>query len=1562
VASIAEQAGDAPAGSWIELETTNGFTDVAVTRAEHDQIVDSTGSEPFWGWGGPKVLMTSWSDAAYDPDANVMYFIGGGRTNYGGNEIYSFDFDTLAWTRLSEPSPLTVLDYDASSDDPRDDVYLPDSGPNASHTYDGLVWNPSTGTLWNTSTAIGFDQDNAARAPRDPSQKRVWEYDPETGDWTGHDATSNMIFGNAAFLDSRDAVFTVNNPSHDDAYAFLYDAEGNETVLGEISGPTGSHVSNVFQNPTTGALYRASSSGILELTVTDDGVEGVKIASFPGIEDLGIAFDFKQAAYAYRPTDGKFYIWDGGREVVTWDPATGAFEVHWNETSAIDGGTAVFDKFVYLDEIDAFAGITRPASGDGGGFWLYTPGPNPGDVDQVETGSASLDAQGQTSLGFFLPVLSGDKNFDARVDVSFRELGEDAWQDGQDLLRIRPEFVTTSHGIVESPAGFAGSVFGLKTGTDYEIQLETLDPDGLRDGAAPAVQTFVAATRAAPASTPATGRTIEVDDMAGLRQALSDPAAGDVILLAPGQYAGSLSVQASGTAENPIVVRAIDPARTVIDAHGQSVGVGIGGDHVRVEGLTVTGSDIGVKLTTSSTTTGVTIANNTIVNVREGIHAKGGHRELTITDNTVTGRRPFGETTTGGNDEGIVVTGQDIEVAHNTVSGFVDSIGLSHASSLPNIGIAIHHNAILWGADDGIEADFALRNVQLHDNLIMNHANGLSFQPVYGGPAYAFGNVIYNTERGPFKIKPEYDDPHGLVIAHNTSIKSGTAWTDHSGTVSNATIVNNLFVGQGTSEQVLVNGTRFLLSEIDHNAWSRDGRFDVDGEPAAANFAEWTRSGQFGSNDVLLAGRPIFDALPLDFDTSGFELYRDGRAADFGLDPDSAAVDAGIELANITGPVRGAAPDIGAFELGSEMPAYGVRSNAIQPDAPLLLGDAATVAVGETVALDVLANDFDSGGGLAVTGLTAPVNGHAEITAAGEVAYTPAAGFTGTDVFAYTATDGDGNAATATVEVRVLPPNAAPSAADDTLGQVVSGERLTVWIDDLLANDSDPNGDPLTIDRLGDPSHGTLSRDGGQLTYTPSATYVGADSFFYTVTDGRGGSSTASVHIEVLSDGTIVGGGNRDVIDLSSADRAHAIFGMGGHDIITGSPFADEIHGGSGSDRMDGHDGDDLFVAGEADGFDLVNGGAGFDTLRGSAGDDHFRLRSLQSIERLDAGAGDDLLQGSEDREVLDLSGTQVIGLERIDLAGGHDVLTASAADEHIRGGAGSDLIDGGGGYDTAVYDASRDAYDVVHHADGRMTVTNLVGDEDVDCLKAIEVLRFADGDLVIVEPSLAAPPGTSVEGGDNRDVIDRSPEPGPEAIYGHGGHDVITGTGGSDWIFGGTGSDRMWGGLGDDLFVLEADNGYDIVNGDAGWDTVRIADGVDSVHTRGLNGIERIEAESGAALLLGSEDREVFDFSDTELDGVALVDLGGGHDICTGSAGDDRIRGGAGHDEIVGGAGRDTAVFDFDLADYVVAQFASGKIGVQATVGDESTATLDHVELLAFADQTVSVNDLFFA
>jgi hypothetical protein len=180
-------------------------------------------------------------------------------------------------------------------------------------------------------------------------------------------------------------------------------------------------------------------------------------------------------------------------------------------------------------------------------------------------------------------------------------------------------------------------------------------------------------------------------------------------------------------------------------------------------------------------------------------------------------------------------------------------------------------------------------------------------------------------------------------------------------------------------------------------------------------------------------------------------------------------------------------------------------------DPPAAGGDSALTAEDTPVSIAVLVNDFDSDGDLlAIAAVGQPANG-AAVVAGAQIVYTPAADFHGADAFVYTISDGNGGQASAQVVVVVTPVNDDPIAQPDSAATSL-GTAVTIAV---LANDSDVDGDALSVSALSQPAYGAASSNGVTVTYTPNAGYFGSDAFSYTLSDGNGGSATALVTVAV---------------------------------------------------------------------------------------------------------------------------------------------------------------------------------------------------------------------------------------------------------------------------------------------------------------------------------------------------------------------------------------------------------------------------------------------------------------
>ncbi|GIF40477.1 Ig-like domain-containing protein [Actinoplanes xinjiangensis] len=243
---------------------------------------------------------------------------------------------------------------------------------------------------------------------------------------------------------------------------------------------------------------------------------------------------------------------------------------------------------------------------------------------------------------------------------------------------------------------------------------------------------------------------------------------------------------------------------------------------------------------------------------------------------------------------------------------------------------------------------------------------------------------------------------------------------------------------------------------------------------------------------------------------------------------------------------------------------------------PVAVDDVFAAQEATATILDVLANDHDPNTGqpLTVTEVRTSGNGTAIIDTGGTITYVSRPGVS-SDSFTYTVGDDMGRTDTASVTVHVYRPSpagptspsvtvpvssppvspspglpspgppspAGPPPTSDSprpsspapnrpplvtgdLTAVTAGEEVTLW---PAGNDTDPDGYDLTLVSVGRPAHGRVhTRPGpgivaaagegaGAVTYVPDRGYAGVDRFTYTITDGRGGTATGTITVQVTA-------------------------------------------------------------------------------------------------------------------------------------------------------------------------------------------------------------------------------------------------------------------------------------------------------------------------------------------------------------------------------------------------------------------------------------------------------------
>ena len=180
-------------------------------------------------------------------------------------------------------------------------------------------------------------------------------------------------------------------------------------------------------------------------------------------------------------------------------------------------------------------------------------------------------------------------------------------------------------------------------------------------------------------------------------------------------------------------------------------------------------------------------------------------------------------------------------------------------------------------------------------------------------------------------------------------------------------------------------------------------------------------------------------------------------------------------------------------------------------DAPEAMDYTATTVEDTAVNINVVANDTDPdiGDTVTISSYTSPSNGTASPSST-TFTYTPDANYNGSDSFVYTVSDGT-DTDTGTVTITVTAVNDPPTAVDDT----ATTTKDTAVDINMVANDTDVEGDTLSVTSVTTPSKGTAAIDMNNtavVTYTPNTGFIGTDSFEYTL---DGAATTGTVNITV---------------------------------------------------------------------------------------------------------------------------------------------------------------------------------------------------------------------------------------------------------------------------------------------------------------------------------------------------------------------------------------------------------------------------------------------------------------
>ena len=518
--------------------------------------------------------------------------------------------------------------------------------------------------------------------------------------------------------------------------------------------------------------------------------------------------------------------------------------------------------------------------------------------------------------------IEGDLNHDAYSRVRFRQLGEHEWNEFMPLLRINftylPELTQYGRPSQDQFNMFAGSIMFLTPGTEYEVWLELIDPDGGN-----ATKVFTQKTKPFPERNQECTRLVDPDTLV---DAKNNARPGDVICLTDGIYERlDVGPRYGGSPEGYIAY---------VNAPGhspRSKGFNVRSSYIWIEGITfdippadgsLGGGAVGATSSSNNPSYGV-VVNNTFIGWRYSVWISGGNYWY-VADNTIVGDDPPLGTNSG---EGIEFgrSSGGHTVAFNSISKVAD--GNSYGSR----NVDVFGNDIFETTDDGLEPDFGYSNKRYWGNRVVDSYNyALSFQPMYSGPWYFIRNEIRQTEwtrQGRtatqragtmFKFNGIVDR---FVFLHNTLVNE--AFSPIAPNTMNHMLSsysrNNLYV---VPESPVWRTSPWgeSIARPPYDFYRNDWRTDVDYDGFV-----WNGSVAVSWDGVQYSSLPEFsDATGIQ--ENAVRMYH-GDFVDYPTDlrlrPGTSGIDAGDRVLGVNDDHRGTAPDIGAYEHGMPMPHYG---------------------------------------------------------------------------------------------------------------------------------------------------------------------------------------------------------------------------------------------------------------------------------------------------------------------------------------------------------------------------------------------------------------------------------------------------------------------------------------------------------------------------------------------------------------------------------------------------------------------------------------------------------------
>jgi len=507
--------------------------------------------------------------------------------------------------------------------------------------------------------------------------------------------------------------------------------------------------------------------------------------------------------------------------------------------------------------------------------------------------------------------------------------------------------------------------------------------------------------------------------------------------------------------------------------------------------------------------------------------------------------------------------------------GFDDLIIAANGAS-PN-GTSSGQSYVVFGSNSGFGAGLDLSTLDGSNGFAINgiaaSESGSSVSSAGDVNGDGFDDVI---------IGAHFASPNGIRVAGQSYVVFGS----------------NSGFGAGLNLEELNGSNGFAINGIaafDDSGYSVSSAGDVNGD---------------GFDDVII-GANRADPNGISYAGQSYVVFGSNSGFDAGLNLSTLNGSNGFAINGI------AAIDFSGFSVSSAGDVNGdgfddliIGAVAADPNGIREAGQS-YVVFGSNSGFDAGLNlsTLDGSNGFAINGIAAYDQSGFSVSSAGDV---NGDGFDDLIIGAIGASpNGTRSGQSYVVFGQGTTPTNQPPVANTDSATTAQNTAVTLEASTLLANDTDANGDILSLTGVSNAVNGSVTFSNSNVIFTPSTNFTGDASFNYSISDGFGGTSSATVSVAV--GGTQIGGSGNDTLTGTAGNDI--LIGLRGNDSLIGNAGNDALIGGNGKDFLVGSAGDDLLDGGN--GTDTLRGGLGTDILIGGNGTDIFVFASGEGIDTI---------------------------------------------------------------------------------------------------------------------------------------------------------------------------------------------------------------------------------------------------------------------------------------------------------------------------------------------------------